>query len=147
MEQISDTGADVSVISDKQFWTLQPTTLYPAKATFTGAGNQHLQVQGKFNATLTYKSRSSRQTIYVVKDLRRSLPGCPAIESLNLITRVGSIDDSSNDYITKYPKLFKRLGSLGEYTIKLESQSTSFTLCTPRRVPIPLMPKVKKELE
>ena len=67
-----DTGADVSVISDKQFWTLQPTTLYPAKATLTGAGSQPLQVQGKFNATLTYKSRSLRQTIYVVRDRRGS---------------------------------------------------------------------------
>jgi len=67
-----DTGADISVISDKQFWTLQPTTVYPAKATLTGAGNQPLQVQGKFNATLTYKSRSLRQTIYVVRDLRHS---------------------------------------------------------------------------
>lgn len=47
-----------------------------------------------------------------------------------------------------HPRLFKRLGELkGEFKIKLKPDSTPFALTTPRRVALPLMSKVKAELE
>ena len=101
---------------------------------------------GKFEADLQYKARSSKQTVYVVSTLSKALLGKPAIESLNLITRIDSIDKDSCR--AKYPELFTGLGSLkGEYKIKLKPNSVPFALTTPRRVAHPLMPRVREELE
>jgi len=44
--------------------------------------------------------------------------------------------------------LFQGLGKLeGEHTIHLKEGVTPFCLTTPRRVPLPLMKKVKEEIE
>ena len=47
-----------------------------------------------------------------------------------------------------YPNLFKGLGELeGELSIELTPDSAPYAITTPRRVAIPLMPKVKEELQ
>lgn len=74
-----------------------------------------------------------------------NLLGLPAITSLNLATRVDSVEYYSKGIMEKYPSVFNRLGNLGdEYEIKLEQNAKPFSLYTPRSIPIPL---VKKELE
>ena len=74
--------------------------------------------------------------------------GRPAIEKLGLLSRVNNIEEKSSTVMSEFPKLFKGLGSLeGEYRIELKPNATPFALSTPRRVAIPLMWKVKKELE
>ena len=48
----------------------------------------------------------------------------------------------------QYPMLFQGLGKLeGEYTIRLKDGVTQFCLTTPRRVPLPLVKKVRLELQ
>ena len=139
-------GTNVSVIPEETYKTLKINDLHPAESSLTGAGSQPLQVCGKFEANLQYKARSSKQTVYIVSALSKALLGKPAIESLNLVIRVDSVDKDSCK--AKYPELFIGLGSLeGEYTIKLKPNSTPFALTTPRRVALPLRPRVKKELE
>ena len=47
-----------------------------------------------------------------------------------------------------YPSLFKGLGTItGEYHISLQDGAKPFAISTPRRIPLPLIPKVKQELE
>ena len=47
-----------------------------------------------------------------------------------------------------FPQLFQGLGKLqGQYHIKLKDNAQPFALTVPRRVAIPLLPKVKEELE
>ena len=123
--------------------------LHPTEADLTGAGSQPLQVCGKFEANLQYEARSSKQTVYVVSALSKALLGKPAIESLNLVTRVDSVDKGScKASYTQNCSQAWGLGSLkGEYTIKLKPNSTPFALTTPRRVALPLRPRVKEELE
>ena len=76
------------------------------------------------------------------------LLGRPAIESLGLITRVASIGLTGDQIPLQYPNLFKGLGKLnGEYTIRLSEGACPFALMTPRRVAIPLLQRVKAELE
>ena len=49
---------------------------------------------------------------------------------------------------TMCPNLFKGLGELeGEFSIKLTPGSTPHAITTPRRVALPLMPKVKEQLQ
>ena len=72
--------------------------------------------------------------------------GKPAIEALQVTLNIQSI--TSENVEEKFSKLFNRLGKLdGAYTIKLREDATPHALTTPRRIMVPLMPKVKQELE
>ena len=105
---------------------------------------------------MTGNGKQTRQDIYVVANLKEPLLGKPAIiiEALNLIQKVASIhSDLSYNGIeaeakANHPRLFKGLGELkGKFKITLKPNSTPFALTTPRRVALPLMSKVKAELE
>lgn len=67
---------------------------------------------------------------------------------LGRVARVDPVSlDSTKAVKEQFPKLFPGLGKLeGEYKIELKPDAKPFPLSTPRRVPLPLMPKVKKEL-
>ena len=83
--------------------------------------------------------------VFVIRELHRALIGLPAIEALELVHRVSSV---TSDIPAKFPELFQGLGSLpGEYTIRLRDNAKPFTITTPRRVALPLLPRVKAELE
>ena len=50
--------------------------------------------------------------------------------------------------MNRFPKLFSGLGTLkGAYQIQLNSDAMPFVVTTPQRVPIPLLLKVKAELQ
>ena len=54
---------------------------------------------------------------------------------------------TDNSIKQQFPKLFTGLGKLhGDYHICLKSGAKPYALSTPRRVAIPLLPQVKKEL-
>ena len=84
--------------------------------------------------------------IFVVRGLCRNLLGRPAIEALQLAVRVGAIFDNTSP-IQLFPRMFRGLGRWeGEYEIKLKSDSKPFSISVPRRVAIPLMRRVRDEL-
>ena len=93
-------------------------------------------------------SRETEETVYVVRSLHRPLLGRPAIESLRLVKRVNAIGSITSDNIKQqFPKLFTGLGKLeGNYHICLKPGAKPYSLTTPRRVAVPLLPQVKKEL-
>lgn len=86
------------------------------------------------------------EKVYVVKNLSTPLLGLPAIVALNLLIRVDSIDTETLK--TSYPKLCSGLGEVQQpYVIKLKPEAVPFSLKTPRRIPLPLVGKVKEELQ
>ena len=140
-----DTGADVTVIPETAYEWERDGSLTTSNVPLSGPTGETLEVCGKFSGNLTWKERESQQDIYVVRNLRRALLGKPAIEALNVVALVEPIRQS--DVIKQFPQVFKGLGKLeGSYTIKLKENAVPFALTTPRRVPIPLLPKVKEEL-
>lgn len=87
------------------------------------------------------------------KGLERCLLGQPVISKINLLeikaqnASVGKII-SLEMVRQKYPNLFRALGTMrGEYYIALREGAEPIALSVPRRIPIPLLPKVKQELE
>ena len=144
-----DTGAEVTAISEETFQLLNNCTLsYPEKNLY-GPSRQPLEVLGKFEGKLAYyDNKSTIQPVYVVNKLKMNILGLPAITSLNLATRVDSVEYYSKGIMEKYPSVFNGLCNLGdEYEIVLEQNAKPFSLYTPRSIPIPLRAKVKKELE
>ena len=84
--------------------------------------------------------KSSRKSIYVVKNLHRHLLGRPAIDALGLAVRVGAIFDGDTSPVQLFSQLFQGLGKLEEeYEIKLRPDSKPFVISVPRRVAVPLM--------
>ncbi len=56
--------------------------------------------------------------------------------------------DSLESVKRQFPGLFQGLGKMqGEYEISLKPNAKLFSLSTPNRIPLPLMSKVKQELE
>lgn len=143
-----DTGADATVIPESLFTELKGTKLQPSTRVLSGPSSQPLQVCGQFTGTLQYGVKNTQQVIFVVRNLHNPLLGCPAIEALDLVARVHVVDEKALEIRAKYPNLFQGLGTLeGEYHIKLAENAQPFALTTPRRVALPLLPKVKAELE
>ena len=143
-----DTGAEVTVISERAHQNIGSPKLRPPQKTLRGPSNQELFVKGQFTAKLKNSDREVEQELFVVKDLHRHLLGHPAIKALDLAARVGAVGEDEKSPVARYPNLFTGLGKLdGEYSIQLEDGAKPFALTVPRRVAIPLMQPVKEELE
>ena len=144
-----DTGAEVTAISEQAFEHFQGAIrLKEASRTLYGPAQHRLKVLGQFQATLSKDQKQTSQTIFVVSGLKTNLLGLPAIVSLQLASQINATSEESGDIFKKFPSLFQGLGNLGEeYQITLKEGLRPYALFTPRNVPIPLRPRVKKELE
>ena len=130
-----DTGAEVTVISNHTWELLKENELQSSNKRLCGPDNNPLELVGQLPVTLEYKGRSCVHTVYVVQNLQQNLLGLPAIQSLQLLTRVDTVNTSIPD---QYPRVFRGLGTFPEsYEIKLTPDALPFALFTPRTVPIP----------
>ena len=127
---------------------IKEVSLTQSSRVLRGPGQHQLPARGQFMGTLQHKTKRVHEVIFVVEGLDEPLLGRPAIESLNLVTRIDTVTDTYKDQvISNHPKLFRGLGKFkGQYTIKLQANVKPFALTTPRRVPLPLLKKVKQEL-
>ena len=142
-----DTGAAVSIVSDKESW-LKDHQLTKSQQILRGPGGTILPVMGTFRATLTYKERQISETVFVLKDQFYSLLSKKACVDLGLIARIGEVNTQPVNFIGEFPQLFSGLGKLEtKYQIKLNPDIKPVCLYTPRKVPHPLLPKVKNEID
>ena len=110
-----------------------------------GPDGNRLPVVGQLDVKLTFKNRVTSQTVYVLRKLKQSLLGLPAIRELSLISQINEVDDRS--IRDQYPTLFKGLGTFKrEYEIKLKPNAQPHALYTARTVSLPLRKRVKEEL-
>ena len=140
-----DTGASVSVIACKEP-ILKRVKLVKSDKVLMGPGQATLDVLGQFTAAISYKDVSTEEVLYVVDRQEHSLLSKGACERLKLLT---FHVDSVSEYRAKYSEMFEGLGELRDYpyTIKLRDDASPVALTVPRRVPYPLLPKVKAELD
>ncbi|KAI4879857.1 hypothetical protein NFI96_004001 [Prochilodus magdalenae] len=143
-----DTGADVTVLSEEIFQKGQFPQLESTKKVLQGPGRTPITVRGKFTASIRTDNKSTTQEVYVVPELKCNLLGRPAIQALGLVASVDTVALDSRERVKEqFPKLFKGLGKMeGDYKIELRADAKPFSISTPRRIPLPLMPQVKKEL-
>ena len=143
-----DTGADVTVISSADFVEYRKTVkLKPPDRQLYGPGSAILPVIGYFLGTLRHKDKITEEIIYVVKHLNTPLLGRRAITKLRLAQRLDVVENGTIDPVKEFPTLFGGLGKLeGEHVIRLREEARPYSLAVPRRVAIPLFPKVKEEL-
>ena len=87
--------------------------------------------------------------MYVVRGLTKSLLGLPAIEQLNLISRITAVSEQpALEPTVQFQKLFTGLGKLeGDYTILQDLEAKPFAQSAPTHVAVLLMGAVKQKLE
>ncbi|UYV70871.1 hypothetical protein LAZ67_8000928 [Cordylochernes scorpioides] len=106
-----------------------------------------LQTVGMFISTLRNGSYEIKEKIYVIRRLSEPLLSRRACELLNLARRIEVVATRINP-IKEFPEVFEGLGQIGNpYEIKLKPGAKPYAVHTPRRVPIPLMEKLKTRLE
>ncbi|XP_076038210.1 uncharacterized protein LOC143023540 [Oratosquilla oratoria] len=147
-----DCGSKVTIVSDKTPW-LKECNLTKADSDFRGPGEVNLNhlIKGKIvDAVLELGGRRHIENVYVMTGQSNNLLSKSAIEALKLLKpakEVYNIDKAVN-FKEEFPKLFNGLGLLkSTYRISLHEDATPHCLYTPRRVPHPLLPKVKKKLQ
>ena len=107
-----DTGADVTVVPEKEYEKSQDGPLIPPDRTLCGPGQHTLKVCGKFEGRLRNGNTEIREQIYMVQGLHRPLLGRPAIESLNLVVQVQPVLAQKDAVVLKFPHLFQGLGCM-----------------------------------
>ncbi|UYV76881.1 LAMA2 [Cordylochernes scorpioides] len=106
-----------------------------------------LQTVGMFISTLRNGNYEIKEKIYVNCRLSEPLLSRRACELLNLARRIEVVATRINP-IKEFPEVFEGLGQIGNpYEIKLKPGAKPYAVHTPRRVPIPLMEKLKTRLE
>lgn len=143
-----DTGAAVTAIPDSLYCKTRDGDLKKSQRMLCGPNNLPLTVLGTFTACLKKGKKKTEQDVFVVKDLVMPLLGLPAIQSLPLLQQIAAVQASDEKFKKMFPKVFSGLGKLeGSYKIELAQGAVPYALSAPRRVALPLIDKVKSELQ
>ena len=148
---ILDSGADVSCIPETVYSTAMGK-IKPVSLTARGAGGHSLPIVGKVTPKVRYGDKSLSTNFFIIRGLKRPLLGRNEIKQFQLLKRINAVscdvDTNKKVWSKKYPKLFQGLGTLpGKYKLSLTSDAIPYSVAVPRRVAIPLLPKVKSALE
>ena len=143
-----DTGADVTVIPHDAFKSIPGATLNPTSDILSGPNQKILPCsEGTVHGSLRHRDKEVSEEVFIVRRLRHPLLGRPAVESLGLVSRLKCVQ-TKTDFAKKFPELFEGFGKLeGDYKKVLQENARPYALSTPCRIAIPLLPKVKAELE
>uniref|UniRef100_A0A3B1ITQ0 Gypsy retrotransposon integrase-like protein 1 n=1 Tax=Astyanax mexicanus TaxID=7994 RepID=A0A3B1ITQ0_ASTMX len=140
-----DTGADVSIISEETYHSLFPKRpLETAKIPLDSPGGE-LECIGQVQSTVTYKGETHPLTAYVIRGRTVSnLLSRPLSVKMNLVKRVNELVCSKG-----HSQAFGEHGTLKTepVRIQLKDNAKPFAVHTARRVPFPLLQKVKEELQ
>ena len=160
---IIDSGASANVVSRDTWETLKSKGINcksrkSAKVLFAYASSEPLKCVGTFNSLVSSRETGIqiRADFVVVEGNGQSLLGRNSAEALKLL-RVGperpavfSIieENSAGDIRDKYPDLFKDVGLLKDYSLKLNIDGSVQPVAQSlRRVPFGLREKVEKKLQ
>lgn len=133
-----DTGADVNILPFKIFVEhFQHKQLFPSDKQLLGPGNSKLQVVGALKVVLNYKDRSVNTVMYVIHGKTALLSRDSSVE-LGIVSLIGSVQNTIFDGLGKMPNTYK---------IDLKPNARPFAVHQPRRVPIPLLPKLEDEIQ
>ena len=145
-----DTGAGVSVVSDRETW-LQSENLLTTKQTLRGPGGTLLPVMGVINARLRHRNKSLDELVYVIRNQEYSLLRRRACVGLDLVARVDNVQENMSDkpnFRAEFWSLFKGNGKLKtEHHITICADATPVCLYTARKIAHPLLPQIKSEIE
>ncbi|XP_026825789.1 uncharacterized protein K02A2.6-like [Ooceraea biroi] len=146
---IVDTGADITCVSDECIPQVCKKSIRKSGKIILGPDGKKLPLMGCLFITLVQGARKIQATVYVIRGLKRNLLRKPEIKKFNLISTINNIRENSWDsFIQEFPQVFKGIGQFQkELHIQFKEHVKPFFQTVPRTVPIPLLPKLKAELD
>ncbi|UYV65287.1 K02A2.6-like [Cordylochernes scorpioides] len=144
-----DTGADVNVLPFQQYCqSFQRIKLEKSDRILQGPNGIPLKTVGMIHVILQNKGQHLNSKICIVDKLKQPLLSRETIEKLNIVRMIQQLSSNPFNPKREFPKLFSGLGHAKiNYKISLQPDAKPYVLCTPRRVPIPLMKQLKEQLE
>ncbi|XP_064488339.1 uncharacterized protein LOC135400436 [Ornithodoros turicata] len=148
----ADTGADVTVVSEETYHThLSTIPLNKPSRILKGPNRSKLQVLSVIKAELEYRLKKLSTDVFVIRGLEEPLLSNEAlglVKRLFEVTAIESATESSLQPVREFPKLFQGLGCVKiPYHARLKPYAVPFALSAPRRVPLPLIETIKKEID
>ena len=139
-----DTGAQCNVISSQTYHQLSQTPPQTSKARLVAFGGNRMNPIGKTTLLCTYKEKFWPVEFEVVDNVSNIL-GLHSCSEMHMVKRIETL---TTDPLKKYADTFVGLGCITGVThhIKLD-QDAMPVIHPPRKVPVTLRDKVKKELE
>ena len=135
-----DSGADISIISESCYKTLKQRPALRKALSILKSPGGNVNCLGYFIADIYRNQQKFLFRIYVVagKD-QANLLSRGASSALKLVKRIDEIPET----------VFGRTGRINCEPVKIELKSDAqpYSVSTARRIPFPLLPKVKEELE
>lgn len=128
-----DSGCDISVISKTTFNRIQPKPKLEPGSNILDSPGGRLKVLGEFGAKTTFKNQDYEFSIIVVEESTASLLSRAVSVKMGLIQRLDNV---------KFSQL-----ETEPVHIKLKPDAKPSVTHVPRRVALPLLPKVKEELQ
>ena len=138
-----DTGAETNCINLRTVQSLG-ATLKPTSVCLYGYNKTKIKNVGAVQLTVNHKEHSQSVHFEVVDEDLPPILGLEAAESFGLIRRV---DQLSTSILQEFPEVFEGVGRLdGEHEICVD-ENVKPVVHHPRRVPLSMLDKVKKELD
>lgn len=149
-----DTGASTDILDKNSFSSVNSKgnieLLPPTKRIFAYGSDSQLQVLGQFVADLCVGTQQVRSTMHVIQGNHGSLLSYKTASDLGLIDlKVNQIQSqqTTEELIQQFPKLFKGIGKLKGTEVKLHiDDSVPPVAQQPRRIPFHLRKQVSEEL-
>ena len=145
-----DTGAQCNVIPERIFDSLpRKPNLETTTTRLTAYGGTAVPLRGKCQMEVQHKDRKVNADFFIVQvDSSKPLIGLQTCRDLELVKmNVDTIHTPGHEILEEYADVFKGIGLVeGEYHITLRSDAQP-TIHPPRKVPLSVMPKLKKTLE
>ncbi|UYV79739.1 K02A2.6-like [Cordylochernes scorpioides] len=144
-----DTGADVNVLPLQYYYqSFQRIKLEKSDKVLQGPNGIPLETVGMIHVKLQNKGQHLNSKIYIIDKLKQPLLSGETSEKLNIVRMIQQLSSNFLNPKREFPKIFNGLGHANiNYKISLQPDAKPYALCTPRRVPIPLMKQVKEQLE
>lgn len=138
-----DCGADLTVISKQAYrQNFSDIPLKPPTVSLRSVG-EPLKCLGHFSTTAHHRDKSCHVDVYVADHETEGLLGRPALVSLDLVKRV----DPVNQKDPIFGNLDKNPIKTQPVKIVLKENAEPYSVPVARRVPLPLLGKVKAELD
>ena len=133
-----DTGADVSVVSSEQYRKLKPCpTLSKTSAILRSPGGI-LKCEGQFVAIIRVNDQLHSLRLFVVQSKTDNLLSREAAARMDLVKRIEAVE-------MPFGELDDKPVRCPPVKIVLKEGTEAYSVHTARRIPIPLLDKVKDE--
>ena len=146
-----DSGAEANVMSSSVYNSLKiRPQLQESVSCLYGYGGNRLNLLGVATVRLRHKNRTYNTEFFVIDGNTPTLLGLPTCQQLDILRCVDVVNDATKhmpDILNEYADVFTGIGCMEREHHIVINPDVQPVVHPPRKVPLQLMPKLKKTLD